>query len=163
MRLFLNWYYRSLLVALTSLLALIMVPVALKLFSRHAGFESLYIWADEVSRFYLIWIILLGAAIALRDESLISIKILPSLGKNIDRALRLSLLILMTVAGAVFTYGGWLFAQYGAQQYAELAGLPLTAILIAWPVLGVSWLLFMAEKLYDFFRLVTKGDGLGSV
>jgi TRAP-type C4-dicarboxylate transport system permease small subunit len=37
------------------------------------------------------------------------------------------------------------FTRFGWNQTSELADLPMWLIFIAWPVAGVSWLLFLIE------------------
>lgn len=157
MRRIFDVYYQILKVLMTSMLALLLIPVTMQVIARYTNFIPRYIWTEEVSRFAFIWIILLGAIIAVRDETHFSVDIIPEISPKTDRNLRFVVLILMTVAGVIFTYGGVKFALFGAIQTSELAGLPMLAIYIAWPVLGISWLFFMSEKLFDFF--FTSSDG----
>ena len=54
-------YYGFLKVALTALMALMIVPVALQILSRHTGIIPRYIWTEEAARFCFVWIIMIGA------------------------------------------------------------------------------------------------------
>jgi len=47
--------------------------------------------------------------------------------------------------------GGYQFARFGATQHSEIAGLPMLAIYIAWPLAGLSWILFIVEQIYQHF------------
>ncbi|MEM7319387.1 MAG: TRAP transporter small permease [Pseudomonadota bacterium] len=150
MRQFLNIYYRVLQVAMTAMLGLLLVPVTMQIVARYSDIIPRYIWTEEISRFAFVWIILLGSIIAIRDKTHFIVDVLPQLGPKGHRALTIITLAAMFIAGLIFTYGGYNFAKFGAIQRSELAGLPMLAIYIAWPILGVSWLLFTAEQIYDF-------------
>ena len=54
------------------------VPVTLQIFSRFIDFIPRYIWTEEVARFCLIWIIMLGATIAVRDGTHFDVDVLPA-------------------------------------------------------------------------------------
>src|SRR3546814_10580464 len=55
---------RVLRVAITALIALLIVPVVLQILARYVDFIPRYIWTEEVARFCFIWIIMIGAMIA---------------------------------------------------------------------------------------------------
>src|SRR3546814_15438549 len=59
---------RVLRVAITALIALLIVPVVLQILARYVDFIPRYIWTEEVARFCFIWIIMIGAMIAVRDD-----------------------------------------------------------------------------------------------
>lgn len=67
MRKFLDLYDRLLKVLLTGLMALLLVPVTLQILSRYTGLIPRYIWTEELARFCFIWIVLVGATIAVRE------------------------------------------------------------------------------------------------
>ena len=60
--------YRTLQVLMTVLMALLIVPVVLQVFSRFTSVIPRYIWTEEVARFCFIWIIMLGSMIAVRED-----------------------------------------------------------------------------------------------
>ena len=64
MRRALDIYYRFLKLLLTVLMGVLMIPVSLQIFSRYIGLLPRYIWTEELARFCFIWIILVGAMIA---------------------------------------------------------------------------------------------------
>ena len=41
------------------------------------------------------------------------------------------------------------FAILGSRQRSEIAGLPMLSIYIAWPLAGLTWLVFLIERGYD--------------
>lgn len=148
----LNWYYSLLQILLTAMLGLLLVPVTLQIVARYSNVIPRYIWTEEIARFAFVWIIMIGSIIAIRDKSHFIVDVLPEFGRTGRKVLGAITLVTMFLAGAIFTYGGWKFAVFGSIQHSELAGLPMLAIYIAWPVLGVSWLIFTTEQIYDFIR-----------
>ena len=56
----------------------------------------------------------------------------------IPTALRMSLAL-------VFVWWGIQFVRFGWDQTSELAELPMAWIFMAWPVAGVTWVLFLGE------------------
>ncbi len=70
--------YRALQVLLTALIAVMIIPVTLQIFSRFVDFIPRYIWTEEAARFCLIWLIMLGATIAVRDGTHFDVDVLPA-------------------------------------------------------------------------------------
>jgi TRAP-type C4-dicarboxylate transport system permease small subunit len=146
--------YRALQIAMTLLMGLLLVPVTLQIFSRYIGFIPRYIWTEEVARFCLVWIIMLGAMIAVRDGTHFDLDILPkpktALGEMIARIVVYAGIGLVAL---IFLLFGWRFAMFGLDQDSELTGLNMLTIHIAWPFAGLAMLLFLAEKLADDLAL----------
>src|SRR3974390_1932999 len=69
--------YRGLQKIITVLIAVMIVPVTLQIFSRFFEFIPRYIWTEEVARFCLMWLIMLGATIAVRDGTHFEVDVLP--------------------------------------------------------------------------------------
>jgi TRAP-type C4-dicarboxylate transport system permease small subunit len=59
--------------------------------------------------------------------------------------------MLMLLFAFVFVVGGFQFARFGATQSSEISGLPMLTIYIAWPLAGLSWILFIVEQIYRQF------------
>ena len=66
MKKLLDGYYAFLKIVLTILMGVLIVPVTMQIFARYFDFIPRYIWTEELARFCFIWIILVGAMIALR-------------------------------------------------------------------------------------------------
>lgn len=156
MRIFIKKYFEFLQLALTLMLMLLTIPVLLQVLSRFVPFIPRYIWTEEVARFAFIWVIMLGAIVAVRENTHFKVDLLPNLGPVWERRIQLLLLVLMLIIAIVFLVGGWQFAQFGATQFSEISGLPMLAIYIAWPIAGGSWILFLVEQLYDHFDLTNE-------
>lgn len=160
MRRLLNLYFRLLQILMTAMLALLLVPVTMQIVARYSDIIPRYIWTEEISRFAFVWIVILGSIVALRQNGHFIVDVLPQVSPRTQTIMTWINLVVMMIAGIVFTYGGYTFAQFGALQRSELAGLPMLAIFIAWPFLGVNWLIFTAEHIYDFATGTEElGDG----
>lgn len=163
MRLVLDWYYRLLKVALTLMMALLLVPVTLQVSSRYTPFVPTYYWTEEISRFAFVWIILLGSIIAIRDKTHFVVDVLPRVSPRAERMLAIIPVIAMLTIGVIFTYGGWKFVQFGMPQRSELAGLPMVAIFAAWPILGVSCITFTIDNFLRSRNADTKDEDIGTL
>jgi TRAP-type C4-dicarboxylate transport system permease small subunit len=49
--------------------------------------------------------------------------------------------------------------QFGWNQTSELADMPMTYIFIAWPLTGLTWLLFGCERILADIRIIRHGPG----
>jgi TRAP-type C4-dicarboxylate transport system permease small subunit len=59
---------------------------------------------------------------------------------------------MMLLLALIFLYYGYQFAQFGAIQISEIASLPMLTIFIAWPLAGLTWLLFIGERIVSDLR-----------
>ena len=125
MRTFNALIYRGLQFLLTALIAVMIIPVTLQIFSRFVDFIPRYIWTEEVARFCLIWLIMLGATIAVRDGTHFDVDVLPHAE---DRARRRrsrasSCMCAMLLVALIFIAFGWRFALFGWDQSSEMTGI----------------------------------------
>ncbi len=159
MKKFLDGYYRLLQVLLTLLMGLLMVPVTMQIFSRYIGLIPRYIWTEEIARFCFIWIILIGAMIAVRDGSHFAVDLLPDPKTKRGEAVgRMFVDFIIFLVALIFIVWGWPLVQFGLLQSSEIADLPMVTIYIAWPLAGVTWILFLGEKLADNIKLFRGND-----
>jgi len=63
----LNYCSAVLMLALTVLVGFLIIPVTMQIFSRYIDFIPRYVWTEELARFCFIWIIMVGAMIAMRE------------------------------------------------------------------------------------------------
>ena len=159
MRRAIEYYYRFLKFALTILMFLLMVPVSLQIFSSYIGFIPRYIWTEEMARFCFIWIILVGSMIAVRDGTHFTVDLLPpTVSKRTEAIRNLFVDICIAICAVVFVLWGEHFVASSLQQTSEMADMPMVFIYIAWPLAGVSYLIFLAEKTVDNVKLFRSAD-----
>jgi len=154
MKTFLEHYFKFLKIVLTVLMGVLIIPVTMQIFSRYVGFIPRYIWTEELARFCFIWIILVGAMIAMRDGDHFTVDLLPTPKTNKGKALSLMFVDLMTFTmAAIFVVWGWPLVQFGLLQTSEMAELPMVFIYMAWPLTGITWILFLSERVVDHIKL----------
>ena len=155
MRTLIQHYYRLLQFLLALLMGLLMVPVAMQIFSRYVGFIPRYIWTEEIARFCFIWIILIGSMIAVREGSHFAVDLLPAAKTKRGEAIgRLFVDFFIFLVALIFIVWGWPLVQFGLMQESEIAELPMVTIYIAWPLAGVTWVLFLAESTIDNVKML---------
>jgi len=163
LRRLLDAYYRFLRVVLTLLMAGLTIPVAMQILSRYTGVIPRFIWTEEIARFCFVWIILIGSMIAVRDGTHFDVDVLPqSQNPKIQLAQKLFVHVAMLLAALTFLRYGYDFAILGSRQQSEIAGLPMLAIYSAWPLAGLTWALFIAEKIWDDFEQFRGKDAHGT-
>ncbi len=154
MRKMINGYYRFLKILLASLMGLLMIPVALQIFARYIGLIPRYIWTEEMARFCFIWIILTGSMIAVRDGTHFSVDLLPQPKTNRGQAMAKILVdFFIFLVAMIFIIWGWPLVKFGLLQESEMAELPMVLIYSAWPIAGITWVIFLGEKLVDNIKL----------
>jgi TRAP-type C4-dicarboxylate transport system permease small subunit len=146
-------YYRLLQAVVTVLMGALLVPVTLQILSRYTGLIPRWIWTEEVARFCFMWIILIGAMIAVRDGTHFDVDVLPApRTRHAEAVGHLVVYAFMLVVALVFVRYGYDFAWFGWQQESELTGINMLAIHVAYPLAGVTWLLFLGERVVDAVR-----------
>jgi TRAP-type C4-dicarboxylate transport system permease small subunit len=150
----LDGYYRLLQVLLTVLMTALIVPVTLQILSRYTGIIPRYIWTEEIARFCFVWIIMIGAMIAVRDGTHFDVNVLPRFPAKLEAALRLFVHFAMLLAALIFVTYGYQFAKFGSIQRSEIASLPMLTIYIAWPLAGATMVLFLLEKFVEDWRIL---------
>ena len=144
---FLNGYFKVLQVLVTGLMGLMIVPVSLQIFSRYTGFIPRYIWTEEAARFCFIWIILLGATIAVREGTHFEVDVLPNpKSARSEAIMRLVVYAFMLIFTMVFVANGYAYAVFGFNQTSELTGINMVFIHGVYLLAGISWLLFLGER-----------------
>ena len=157
MRRLLHGYARLLNVLLGISVALLVVPVTLQMVSRFTALIPAWIWTEEMARFLFIWMVMLGAMIGVREATHFEVDVWPELQPRPNAALRIASSICVLGFALMFVWYGIKFVQFGWNQTSELADLPMTWIFIAWPLTGVTWLLFGFQRLLHDIHIVRYG------
>ena len=143
----LNW------LLIASVMVLI-VPVTLQIVSRYTALIPSFIWTEELARFLFIWMIMLGAMVGVRESSHFDVDIWPRLTPRMNAALNLVTNVATLVFALVFVYSGVEFTRFAWFRISELAELPLWVIHIAWPLTGLTWIVFLGEQFVDNLRVL---------
>jgi TRAP-type C4-dicarboxylate transport system permease small subunit len=150
--------YRALQLLLTLLMGALVVPVVLQIASRIVPGMPHLIWTEELARFCFVWVIMLGAMIAVRDGSHFELDLWGKPGSSAALASsRLFVHAAMLIVALTFVVFGYRFALFGYAQTSELSGLNMLAIHIAWPLAGAAFTLFLVEKIAADLKLLREG------
>jgi TRAP-type C4-dicarboxylate transport system permease small subunit len=133
---------------------ILVIPVSLQIFSRYTALIPAYIWTEELARFLFVWTIMIGAMIGVRESTHFEVDVWPDLSARPAALARLLGRLGVLVVALVFVWGGIEFTQFAWNRISELAELPLWLIHIAWPVTGVTWIVFLGEQVYDDLRII---------
>ena len=157
MKEFIDLYHRVLTWALVGTVAVLIVPVSLQIFSRFTQLIPSYIWTEELARFLFIWMVMLGAMIGVREGTHFEVDVWPQLGQRANALLRIISHFFVLVFALVFIWWGIAFTHFGWDQLSEIAELPMWMIFIAWPVAGLTWVLFIGESFVTNLRILREG------
>jgi TRAP-type C4-dicarboxylate transport system permease small subunit len=137
--------------------AILVVPVSLQIFSRYTALIPSYIWTEEMARFLFIWTIMIGAMIGVRESTHFEVDVWPKLSLRGEALARLLGRLGVLAAAIVFVTAGIHFTQFAWNRISELAELPLWLIHVAWPVTGLTWIVFLGEQFVDDLRVFFGG------
>ena len=157
MRKLIDGYYRLLNALLVVTVAILVVPVAIQILSRHTPWVPTWIWTEEMARFLFIWMIMIGAMVGIRDGAHFDVDLWPELPPRTNALLRVVADLFVLVMALVFIWYGIRFVQFGWDQTSELAELPMAWIFVAWPMAGFTWLVFLGERFVANLRILGGG------
>lgn len=139
---------------------ILVFPVILQIGSRYTDFIPSYIWTEEMARFLFIWTVMIGAMIGVRESAHFDVDLLPQLTRRGDALMRIVSRIGVLIMAIIFVTAGIEFTRFAWNRTSELADLPLWLIHIAWPITGVTWVVFLGEQFVDDVKILFgKGDG----
>ena len=118
--------------SLALMLAAMTVLIGWQVFARFVVGNSLT-FSEEVSRFLMIWLTLLGAAYAVRQGTLLAVELIPDLLKGTTKkVVRLTGHLLSLSFYVILIVFGWDIAATVAYQTA-----PATGLSMRWPMLAL--------------------------
>jgi len=153
------WYGRLLSWLLAFSVAVLIIPVSLQIFSRYTALIPSYIWTEEMARFFLVWTVMIGAMLGVRESRHFEVDMWPRLAPRAEAALRLVTDLAVLGFALVFVWAGYEFTRFAWNRISELAELPLWLIHIAWPLTGLTWIVFIGEQAWDHVRTLVTGVG----
>ena len=157
MKRLLDSYHRLLTWLLVATVAVLIVPVTMQIIARFTSLIPAYIWTEELARFLFIWMVMLGAMIGVREGTHFEVDVWPELPPRANALLRIVSQLFVLLFALVFVWWGLQFTRFGWDQLSEIAELPMWTIFIAWPVTGVTWLVFLGESFLGHLRVLRHG------
>src|SRR6187401_1745462 len=111
MKVLINAYSRLLTWLMAANVAVLVDPVSLQIISRYTDLIPSYIWTEELSRFMFIWMVMLGAMIAVREGTHFEVDVWPDLSPRAAARLRIVSNLIVLVFALVFVYWGVQFVR----------------------------------------------------
>jgi len=145
---------------LAAAVGILIVPVSLQIFSRYTSLIPAYIWTEEMARFLFVWMVMIGAMVGVRDSAHFEVDVWPKLGARGAALLKIVSSVFVLGFALVFIWGGWLFTRFAFHRISELAELPLWMIHVAWPLTGITWIVFQGEQMLDALRVLAGHDAV---
>ena len=135
-------------------IAVLVIPVTLQIFARYTDLIPTWIWTEELARFVFIWTIMLGAMLGIRDGTHFVVDVFPILKRRTAAMVDMVSHVAVLVFAVVFMWYGVEFSRFAWGRSSELAELPLWMIHVAWPMAGLTWLVFGGERILRDIRLL---------
>lgn len=149
----LGGYARVLSWLIGTLMILLTVVVTYQVFSRYLTLLPRILWTEEVARFCFLWMLFLGAALAVRQGRHFTIDLFGhKLTGLARRASQGFVLLVVGGVGAFMAVGGAEFFDMGMRRVSTTSGIRLAWVYIALPISGASMLLFALEGLVATVR-----------
>jgi TRAP-type C4-dicarboxylate transport system permease small subunit len=108
-----------------------------------------------MARFLFIWTIMIGAMIGVRESTHFEVDLWPQLSRRGEAMVRLAGRLGVLAAALVFVWAGLEFTKFAWNRISELAELPLWLIHVAWPVTGLTWIVFLGEQVLDDLKTIS--------
>ena len=157
-----EWYFRLLKVLVVGCMAVMVVMVFGNVVLRYA-FNSGISVSEELSRWCFVWMVFLGALIALREHAHLGldsiVKKLPPIGQRI--CLVIGHLLMLFVCWLI-TKGSWAQAVINLDVTAPASGLSMAWFYAAGVVFGVSASAILLVELIQALRGRLNGTGDGN-
>lgn len=145
--------YHQLLVTLLGLLSiLLLIPVAMQILARYGEIVPNYLWTEELARFSLIWLVMTGSAVAVREGTHFDIDVMPSPKTALGRLVSTMIVRLSVLAfGLIFLWGSVEYTLFGSRLTSDITDINMAYVYIAFPLAAVGWVVFTLEGMYDAF------------
>jgi TRAP-type C4-dicarboxylate transport system permease small subunit len=125
---------------LIALMVALVAAVSWQVISRYV-FSSPSSWTEEVARFLMIWIGLLGAAYAFRTRVHLGLDLLPKKltgrSREILRLFTLVVIVLFSVTVLIIGGGKLVALTWELKQYSAVLGLPIAFVYSVIPTAGL--------------------------
>ena len=145
-----TYYYAwALEILLATCVGILILPVTLQIISRYTDLLPNYIWTEEMARFLFVWTIMIGAMVGVREATHFDVDLWPVLSRRSEAMVRILARVGILALSLVFVWSGIEFTKFAWNRTSELGDLPLWLIHIAWPIAGVTWIVFAGEQIVD--------------
>lgn len=106
-------------------------------------------WIEEVSRYLMIWIVFLGAGLALREGMHVAVTLFADLSMGLKPVFKWAAWILTFLFFAALAWYGYKYAMFAARQRSTMLQLPMWTIYLAVPIGSVMCIVHMVLDLLN--------------
>jgi TRAP-type C4-dicarboxylate transport system permease small subunit len=92
--------------------------------------------------------------VGVREAQHFEVDVWPTLSRRAEAAVRIVARFGVLALAIVFVLAGIEFTRFAWYRTSELAELPLWLIHVAWPITGLTWIVFLGEQLADDVRII---------
>lgn len=141
---------RLLEIALILAVLILVVDVLWGVFTRYAMGEQAK-WSEELARFLLIWISLLGGAVAFGEKAHLGVDYFVGLmDPRVQKFLAVfGQIVVLIFAGTIFIYGGYRVVVDNLDQRTPALLWKMGHVYLALPIAGVFILFFTLEQMLE--------------
>ena len=148
----LETFCQGLRVLLGVLIAALAIPVGMQVIARYTGIIPVYLWTEELATFIFVWAIMIGATIAVWEQTHFDVRVIPDAKRPILRLLQDGFVLVMITAFAIlFAVYGIEYAQFGSIQNSPMMRANMLITHVSVPIAGALWTLFAGYRLFQAF------------
>ena len=140
---------RILLGCLTASLA---IPVGMQVISRYTGIIPTYLWTEELATFIFVWVVMIGAMLAVWDGTHFDVVITPDAQSPLGVLIQKSVVCIgILIFALLFAWYGIEYAKVGSIQSSVMMRANLLWTYVTVPFAGAVWTVFTAYRLFEAF------------
>jgi TRAP-type transport system small permease protein len=134
------------------LTAVLVADVAVGVFSRYV-LQNTFRWYDEIARLCFVWIIFLGAVVAVRRRAHFRLHlVVDRLGVRARRGAEVVVTLCVIGFAAILIAGGWAIYPVAQRQMTDAMEISMVWFFAALPVGGALMILFALPQLWALLR-----------
>lgn len=148
----LDTFCNCLRVLLGVLVGALAIPVGMQVIARYTGLIPVYLWTEELATFLFVWIVMIGAMVAIWDQTHFDVRVIPDARTPLWKFVQDGFVLLMITAfGVLFAWYGLEYAEFGSIQKSTMMRANMLVTFISVPISGVIWTLFAGYRFYESF------------
>lgn len=148
----LETFCKGLRLLLGILVGALAIPVGMQVIARYTGLIPVYLWTEELATFLFVWIVMIGAMVAIWDQTHFDVRVIPDARTPLWKFIQDGfVLIMITAFGLLFAWYGIEYAEFGSIQKSTMMRANMLVTFISVPISGVVWTLFAGYRFYESY------------
>jgi TRAP-type C4-dicarboxylate transport system permease small subunit len=144
-------YYKVLEKIVLSLLVMMLIGTMVLIVGRYIPFIKEFSWGLEIVEFSMIWMVFIGASIAIKDRGHFFVDLVPEKYENsIGMVLNiLYVLVILLFCYIYIVYGYVYFTNWSLIQISEILQINLGFVYFSVPFCGINSLIFLFAEMVE--------------